>query len=164
MSSDDDPGTGIHLYDLADGYFCEECRRPKGNRWLLGVPSGCATCDEVISRHRCTGRPPVGERADGNIWECPDCGSAWLVVMAEDTCGHCGRSGMEKEWTLAIPGARLDSAPRYQPHVPVPMRNLLASAGCIASPARTQAQYAAPDSCYSMPSGAMVHVKPGCRC
>jgi ribosomal protein L37AE/L43A len=164
MSSDADSGTGIHFYDLASDYFCEECRRPKGNRWLLGVPSGCATCDEVISRHRCTGRPSIDERADGDIWQCPDCDSAWLVVMEKDTCGDCGRDGMEKTWTVAVPGARLDSAPRYQPYVPVPFRNLLAEAGRIASPVRPPPRHAAPGSCYQMASGALVHIKPGCRC
>ena len=156
--------TGIRDYGLAEGFFCEECGRPKGNRWLIGVPSGCATCDEVITRHRCTGRPSVDERADGDIWQCPDCDSAWLVVVEEDTCGECGRNGMVKTWTLAVSGARLDSAPRYQPYVPVPFRNLLADAGRIAFPVRAPAQHAIPDACYSLPSGARVHVKPGCNC
>ena len=163
---------GIRLYDLADGYFCEECGRPKGNRWLLGTPSGCATCDEVITRHRCTARPSIDERADGDIWRCPDCDSTWLVIMEEDTCGECGRSGLQKTWKLAVPGARLESAPRHQPYVPTPMRNPLATAGRIASPPRgatvrldgSVVPAGCSPACYRLASGSMVHVRPGCRC
>lgn len=47
---------GINLYDLAAGYFCEECGQPKGLR-LFDNLTGCATCDDVITTHRCTGLP-----------------------------------------------------------------------------------------------------------
>jgi hypothetical protein len=176
--------TGIIAYDLASGVFCEECHRPKGNRWLLGVPSGCATCDDVITQHRCTDRPPKDELDIGQAWECPDCGTVWGVVPEEDTCGECGRSGTEKRWKVIHLGDRIDTAPRYQPYVPTPFRNLLASrtqmeaAGVIAQQpmrnavGRREVKIATDGAvawagcsaeCYSLPSGAMVHVKPGCR-
>ena len=67
MSSD---GTGILAYDLA-GNWCEECGRAKSFRLFPGVLTGCKTCDEVITRHRCTKRPDL---AAGGSWTCPDCG------------------------------------------------------------------------------------------
>ena len=80
---------GIIAYGLADGFFCEDCGRPKLNRLLMiGSVTGCPKCDEVTTRHRCTKRPvmlPLGES-----WECPDCGSTWTVTEQEVTCGECG--------------------------------------------------------------------------
>ena len=48
---------GIIAYDLGAGMFCEECGRPKSFRLWPGTRTGCKTCDEVVTRHRCTKRP-----------------------------------------------------------------------------------------------------------
>ena len=114
---------GIIAYDLA-GNFCEECGRPKLNRLLYRAPSGCATCDEVITRHRCTKRPALDRLAMGESWECPDCGSVWTVTETEDSCGECGRGEMVPGWSV-IAGDRMDTAPKYVPYVPVPVRRRL---------------------------------------
>ena len=113
---------GIISYGL-DGNFCEECGRAKINRLLYRAPGGCATCDEVITRHRCTKRPDIGTLASGESWECPDCGSVWTVTEEEDACGECGSVlGTMPGWSV-VPGERIDTAPKYEPYVPVPFRN-----------------------------------------
>jgi hypothetical protein len=151
------------MYDLAGGWFCGDCGRPIGNRWLMTAPSGCATCDETITRHRCTGRPSLGDHTVDDTWECPDCRTIWLVGEELDTCRECGRSGTVPAWTVAVHGDRIDSAPRYNPVVYTPLRNALAGIvrTLLAPPPRTGER---PRECYRMPSGARVHIKPGCRC
>ena len=114
---------GILMYDLA-GNWCEECGRAKSLRLFPGALTGCKTCDEVVTRHRCTSRPDLGTLDIGASWECPDCGTAWSAVEREDTCGECGRSGMEKAWSH-VPGDRLASAPRHRPQPFTPFRDNL---------------------------------------
>ena len=142
--------SGVLDYGLSAN-FCEECGRAKLNRLLMTAPSGCGTCDEVITRHRCTKSPPLDSMAVGESWTCPDCDSVWTCTEEEDYCGDCSQStGMVKTWET-IPGARIGTAPRFQPYVPTPFRAL---------PFRP----APPSGCYRMRNGSMVHVTPGCRC
>jgi hypothetical protein len=110
-------GNGILMYDLA-GSWCEECGRAKSFRLWPGTLTGCKTCDEVITRHRCTKRPDL---AAGGSWTCPDCGTLWTAGEEEDTCGECGQGTgtMRRTWDT-VPGDRMDTAPR---HVPQPLRN-----------------------------------------
>ena len=152
---------GILAYGLADGIFCEECGRPKLNRLLFGVPSGCETCDEAITRHRCTARPSLDDLAVGQSWTCPECDSVWTCTEEEDTCGECGRVGMVKMWETIV-GARFDTAPRYKPYVPVPLRNSLRAA--VNPPTPRGFERPSLGTCYRMGNGSMIHVKPGCRC
>jgi len=139
--------TGIFAYDLPPP-GCPECGTPLGNRWLMTGDSGCATCDEAVTRHRCLSRPRLGSLAVGESWTCRECWSVWTVTEEDGTCGHCGRSGPEKTWAYAA-GARVDEAPRYKPVVFTPFRNVIP-------------QPAGP--CHQTRSGIMVHVKPDCRC
>ena len=79
------------------------------------------------------------------------------AAEVEDTCGECGRTGLEKGWET-IPGDRLATAPRFDPQPFTLFRNLLP---------RIPARYDPPGpfgECYQMASGPMVHVRPGCRC
>lgn len=109
--------------------------------------TGCATCDEVITRHRCTARPPLDSLAPGESWACPECWGTWTVTEEERACPECGHSRMVKTWAYAA-GGRIDSAPRHQPYALVPLRNILPRAS----------------QCYRLASGARVHIRPGCRC
>lgn len=162
---------GILAYNLLTPEdFCEECGRAKISRLMFdGVMSyDCATCKEVATRHRCTKRPALETVALGDSWECPDCGSLWAVIEEEDTCGECGRSGMVPGWSYQQ-GDRYDTAPRYEHKPMIPFRNVLPSYSPYVEYHRRRAELAArdavpPGACYSMPSGALVHVKPGCRC
>ena len=147
---------GINLYDLAAGYFCEECGQPKGLR-LFDNLTGCSTCDDVITTHRCTGRPSLDDLALGESWECRECGTLWSAVEEEDTCSECGRSGPGKTWDL-VPGDRIDSAPRHVPQPFTPFRNPFPRSAIPADPPGPFG------SCYAMASGSIVHVRPGCRC
>lgn len=151
------------------GFHCEECGRAKSLR-LLGYLTGCKTCDDVITRHRCAGRPALDDLAVSESWQCPECGSLWTVTEEADTCGECGRTAMIKAWDC-VPGDRLDSAPRYQPPQslfvePFPpfaaplVRSLLSVRGPGGDP-RARVPLG---SCYRTENGLMVHVKPGCRC
>lgn len=116
-------------HDLA-GNCCEECGRPKLNRLLfdgLGVQN-CATCTEVATRHRCTRRPDIETLAIGATWECPDCGSVYGVsshkAYCPDCCADCGHVIQESRWDLVLKGDRIDTAPRYEPKVFTPLRNV----------------------------------------
>lgn len=145
-------GSGIVPYDLAAGYFCEECGRAVGNRILLGKDGGgCQTCADTVTRHRCTARPSLDDLDVGGSWECPDCGSTWTVTEEQDMCGECGRSGLIRAWSVVV-GDCMDTAPKHEPYVVTPMRNLFRYPGQPRG------------DCYSLPSGGVVHVKPGCRC
>jgi hypothetical protein len=151
---------GILMYDLA-GNWCEECGRAKSFRLWPGTLTGCKTCDEVVTRHRCTKRPAVADRAPGQEWECPDCGGIWRLAEEEDwcpdCCGECGHKIVSRRWALAEEGDRLDTAPRHHPQPFAPFRNFT---GFSAAPPA----WIRPASCYAIASGSMVHVKPGCRC
>jgi len=148
---------GIIPYGLAD-FCCGECGRPMSQR-LFGMLTGCKTCDDVITRHRCTKRPGLNA---GESWTCPDCGTIWTAGEEEETCPECGQGigSMRRTWET-VPGERLDSAPRHQPQPWTPFRNALRETvrTMYARPGRPP-----PGSCYQMASGTMVHVKPGCRC
>ena len=114
---------GILMYDLA-GNWCEECGRAKSFRLWPGTLTGCKTCDEIVTRHRCTGRPALDGLEPGASWKCPDCGTAWTVIEKEDLCGECGQvTGMRNVWWEAVPGDRIDTAPRYKPEPFAPLRN-----------------------------------------
>ena len=146
---------GIIPFDLSVN-FCGECGRAKSLR-LLDHLTGCKTCDDVITTHRCTGRPALDDLPLGESWECRECGTLWSAVEEDDWCSECGRSGPRKTWDL-VPGDRIDSAPRHVPQPFTPFRNLLP---------RSAARHDPPGpfgSCYAMASGTMVHVRPGCRC
>ena len=147
---------GITPYDLGAGMFCEECGRNKSFRLWPGTKTGCRTCDEVVTRHRCTSRPDLDGLALGESWTCPDCGSTWTAAENEDWCGECGQAtGTRKGWD-SVPGDRLDTAPRFDPQPFTPFRNLFPS-----PPVTPHGPFG---DCYQMPSGPMVHVRPGCRC
>ena len=118
---------GIVAYGLAPA-CCPECGRPLGNRWLMTGDSGCATCDEAVTRHRCSGCPNREALETGDSWECPDCGSAWKAVEVPDTCGECGQDRRWKTWEVAE-GDRIATAPRYQPVVFTPFRDALPRPG-----------------------------------
>lgn len=148
---------GIRPYDLA-GNWCKECGRLKMNR-LLDVLTGCLACDEVITRHRCTGRPDLDALAVGDSWECTDCGSVWSAGEEEkpcpDCCTECGHRIVVKRW-FVIEGERLDTAPRYKPEPFAPFRNVFIS--------RRVTRPLSLGACYRTRSGQQVHVKPECRC
>jgi hypothetical protein len=143
---------GVIAYDLA-GEFCAECGVHVSMR-MFGPLRGCKTCEEVMTRHRCTKRPPVGDKPVGETWDCSDCGTVWIVTEERDTCGACGRSGMEKFWTLYVRGDRIDTAPRHEVPTYTPFRDIL-FAGKKGTPR---------DPCRRTASGIMIHVKPYCRC
>lgn len=156
--------SGINLYDLAPP-ACPECGRFLASRMLLSAPSGCGTCDEAITRHRCTGRPSREGLEPGESWECPDCGSTWTAVELADSCGECGQEVWRKTWET-VEGDRTDSAPRYNPVVFTPFRDLaraLAEPPAY-SPWTGRGDAARPAECYRTAAGFTVHVKPGCRC
>jgi hypothetical protein len=112
---------GIIPCDLA-GNFCEECGRAKSWRLFPGFLTGCAACDEVVTRHRCTGRPDLESLTLGESWECPECGTSWTATEKEDQCSECGRSGMVKGWDT-VPGDRIGTTPRREPQPFAPFRN-----------------------------------------
>ncbi len=142
----------VAAYDLT-GYHCTECGTALGNRWLMTGDSGCATCDEAVTRHRCLSRPRLESLAVGESWRCRECWSVWTVTEEEDACGACGRSGPEKTRAYAA-GARVDDAPRYKPVVFTPFRF---------TPFRNVLPQAA-GPCRRTPGWIMIHVKPDCRC
>ena len=152
--------TGWLPYDLA-GNWCEECGRAKSFRLWPGTLTGCKTCDEIVTRHRCTGRPRIGELADGQMWECRDCGSRWTprteTEYCLDCCGDCGHQVPVRRWNKEE-GDRIGTAPRHDPQPFAPFRNILPRSAVPASPPGPFGE------CYPMASGAMVHVRPGCRC
>ena len=152
--------TGWLPYDLADN-FCEECGRAKSLRLWPGTLTGCATCDDIVTRHRCMGRPDLDDLALGVSWTCPDCGTVWTVTEEAAFCSECGCSECrtEKRWTVSVPGDRLGTAPRYRPQPFTPFRNPFRSS--------LAAAYTPPGpfgDCYQTASGMAVHVRPGCRC
>ena len=165
-------GNGILMYDLA-GNWCEECGRAKSLRMWLGTLTGCKTCDEVITRHRCLGRPALENLEVGESWECRLCGSVWTVTEVEDDCpeccADCGHKVRVRRWAVTT-GDRIGSAPRYRPEPYAPFRDALRQmAGTLlarpaVSPAHGRYPRVPPGSCYVMASGSKVHVKPGCRC
>jgi hypothetical protein len=116
---------GIIPYDLA-GDWCEECGRAKSLRLFPGTLTGCTTCDEVITRHRCTARPDLDGVAVGDSWECRDCGSIWSAGLetgdCPDCCPGCGHRVTAKRW-FVIEGERIDAAPRYKPQPFTPFRD-----------------------------------------
>lgn len=118
-------GKTLEPFDLA-GNFCGACGRAKMNRLFAMGLTGCAECDEVITRHRCSKRP--GSLPADEPWECPDCGSVWTLAVVEeacpDCCGECDHVVEVPRWS-AVPGDRIDSAPRYVPRGYWPLRNLL---------------------------------------
>jgi hypothetical protein len=147
---------GIILGDLAAGYFCEECGRAKSYRLWPGVLTGCKTCDEVVTRHRCTKRPDL---ATGESWTCPDCGTAWTAREEEETCGECGQGigTMGRTWDVDV-GDRIGTAPRRDPPPCTPFRDL------FSLPAARVTRPGPFGECYKTASGMQVHVRPGCRC
>lgn len=156
-------GAGILAYGL-DGNFCPECGSPKMSR-LMEILTGCKTCDDAITRHRCTRRPDLGDLADGEAWECPECGSRWTprseVRDCPDCCADCGHQVTVRLWECGE-GPRVDSAPRYEPRPWTPLRDALRRAVPAVLPPPGPGRR--PTGCYRMPGGAMVHVMPGCRC
>ena len=152
-------GTGWLPYGLSVN-FCEECGRAKSLR-LFDMLTGCKTCDEVITRHRCTKLPPVTDRAPAQDWECPDCWSIWVLVREEEACpdcrAGCGHMVARRRWEVEEGGDRMDAGPRRDPQPFTPFRN------AIYQPARPSA-VSLPGSCYRAAAGFAVHVRPGCRC
>lgn len=119
---------GWEPYDLAS-HFCEECGRPKLNRLFFGEMTcgDCATCMEVITRHRCTNRPHIESLANGESWECPDCGSIWTRIehytYCVCDCGGAGHRVPDPYWD-STEGPRMDTAPRYHTPAYTPLRNI----------------------------------------
>jgi hypothetical protein len=120
-------GNGIILYDLAPP-TCPECGTPLGNRWLMAGDSGCRTCDDAVTRHRCTGRPDVLSLAPGESWECTDCGSTWTAIEVADSCRECEQEVRRKTWET-VEGDRMAIAPRYKPVVFTPFRDQVPRSG-----------------------------------
>ena len=124
MGSDE---KGFLAYGLA-GNWCEECGRAKSYRLWPGTLTGCKTCDEVVTRHRCTSRPDISEMAGGQSWECRDCGTTWTAGSEEepcpDCCGDCGHVVTVRRWSFTK-GDRIDAAPRYEPKPWTPFRDRL---------------------------------------
>jgi hypothetical protein len=116
---------GLDAFDLFDGHFCDECGRHKMDRLLLASytpfrwpgqtrppvtwpPStGCATCDAVLTAHRCTGRPDLDNMCDADQWKCPGCGLVWHarveVVISEERSWSTSRDEDDSE-RPATPG------------------------------------------------------------
>ena len=119
-------GAGIIPYGLA-GNWCEECGQAKSYRMWPGLLTGCATCDEVVTRHRCTGRPELDSLDVGASWTCPDCDTIWAIAEEAVWCPECGcrECRTEKRWTVAVPGDRIGTAPRHDPQPYTPFRNRL---------------------------------------
>lgn len=140
-------GDGILPYDLAPE-ACPECGEFLGNRVLMTDPTGCGTCDEAITRHRCLGRPSRDSLEAGQSWECPDCGSTWTAIEVPDVCGECGQGTRWPTWE-AVEGDRMATAPRHHQTAFTPIR------GILARPA---------SKCHRTGAGVMVHVMPDCRC
>jgi hypothetical protein len=138
---------GIIPYGLSI-HFCDECGYPLARR-LWGFLTGCKTCDDAITRHRCERRPPLDKLAAGGSWTCPDCLSIWAVAEEEAECGECGQSRMVKTWEYTE-GSQVATAPGHEPWSFTPFRNII--------PRREVG------GCYRMDNGSMVHIKPGCRC
>lgn len=160
---------GIIAYDLAPA-GCPECGRFLQNRWLLTAPSGCKTCDEAITRHRCAGRPDLESLQAGMSWECPDCGSTWTAVLEQDNCSECGQDVWRKTWET-VEGDRMATAPRHEPVVFTPFRDALRGLVAAASPPPSlffdelrNMPLPRAVSCYRANAGFTVHVKPDCRC
>ena len=120
--------TGWIPYGLS-AHFCEECGQAKSYRMWPGVLTGCKACDEVVTRHRCTGRPDLGALDVGASWTCPDCDSKWTVREGEepcpDCCADCGHMVTRRDWSY-VPGKRIGTAPRHDPQSFTPFRNRLA--------------------------------------
>ena len=150
---------GIIPYGLT-GNWCEECGRAKSFRLFPGGLTGCKTCDEVVTRHRCTKRPDLNV---GESWPCPDCGTLWTAGEEEETCGECGQGigTMRRTWD-SVPGDRLDSAPRHTPEPWTPFRNTLRET--VRAAYSRPAPPSLPKECYRTPGGIMIHIKPGCMC
>ena len=149
--------TGIIPYDLI-GSWCEECGRAKSFRLWPGMLTGCKTCDEVITRHRCTGRPEPDDLDVGTPWTCPDCDSTWTVVEEAAWCSECGcnECRTEKVWRVSVYGDRIATAPRHDPPSVTPFRSIFTG--------RRPLRPGPFGECYTMAGGAKVHVRPGCRC
>ena len=151
--------TGWLPYDLA-GNFCEECGRAKSLRLWPGTLTGCKTCDEVVTRHRCADSRPGPDGFDiGALWTCPGCGTVWAVSEEPVTCSECGccECRTEKQWTVSVLGDRISTAPRHVPQPFTPFRNLFSSVAARSDPGPF-------GECYQTASGMTVHVRPGCRC
>ncbi len=132
-----------------NAFLCPECKCPLGSRWLMTAPSGCAACDEAITRHRCLTRPRRGDLETGQSWTCGDCLSVWTATEEEEPCGECGQPRMVKTWAYEK-GSQAAAAPRYSPAVFAPLRNMIRRRDT--------------GPCYRTAGGLMVHFKPGCRC
>lgn len=141
-------GTGILAYGLAEGRFCPECGLPLMRR-LLEILTGCKTCDDVITRHRCTRRPALDKLPVGESWKCPDCLSIWTATEEERPCEECANPRQVKTWAYTE-GSQVATAPRRKPFGLARFRDNI--------PRREFGP------CYRMRNGSMVHVKPGCRC
>jgi len=152
-------GNGLYPYGLA-GNWCEECGRAKSFRLFPGGLTGCKTCDEVITRHRCTKRPDL---ATGESWTCPECGTIWTAREEEETCPECGQGigTMRRTWET-VPGDRIGTAPRHEPEPWTPFRNALHEMARTACARPSPPSL--PEECHRTPGGIMIHVKPGCRC
>ena len=146
-----------------DGNWCEECGRAKSFRLFPGTLTGCKLCDEVITRHRCTGRPDRDPLDPGESWECPDCGSTWTAIEEADNCGECGQEVWRKTWAV-VEGDRIATAPRHEPQPFSPFRSALREIADASFRRPFRNEIRRPGSCYRMGNGSMVHVRPGCRC
>lgn len=112
----------IAAYGLLGSSCCEDCGRPKLSRlFVLGV-TGCAECDEVITRHRCTSRPSSDEVFPGTRWKCPVCASVWVAREREEPCGECQQPVVTRCWEVLED--RRTEGPRQEPAAFTPMRQL----------------------------------------
>lgn len=113
---------GVVSYGLLDNTHCQDCGRPKLARlFALGL-TGCEQCDEVITRHRCSGRPSSDSVFPGTRWKCPVCASAWVAREREEPCGHCGQPVVSKCWDIV--DDRRHEGPRTEPQPFTPFRDL----------------------------------------
>lgn len=145
------------------GNWCEECGRAKSLRlWPVGL-TGCKTCDEVATRHRCTGRPSREGLDPGESWVCPDCGGRWTAIEEAESCGECGQEVWRKTWSC-IEGDRIATAPRFTPEPYTPFRNALRGIVDVAFSRPVRSEITLPAACYRAPAGFIVHVRSACRC
>ena len=88
---------GINAFDLASE-FCPDCGQAKSLR-LAAYLTGCATCDEIRTRHRCEGRPLAFEQADDAEWSCDGCGAVYRIRVEVEEIEH-------RMWETLTPAVR----------------------------------------------------------
>jgi uncharacterized protein (DUF983 family) len=110
----------IVSYGLLGGNECPSCGRPKLARLFALSRTGCEECDEVITRHRCAGRPASDDVFPGTRWKCPQCASVWMAREHAESCGECGQEVVRRCWDVT--DDRRAEGPRVDPQLYTPFR------------------------------------------